>query len=34
MSKFALQIGMRGNLTTETLRGFNETETEAILSDL
>jgi len=34
MAKFALQIGMRGNLTTQTLRGFNETETDAILSDL
>ena len=34
MAKFALQVGMRGNLTTQTLRGFNETETEAILSDL
>jgi uncharacterized protein with GYD domain len=34
MAKFALQVGMRGNLTTQTLRGFDETETEAILSDL
>ncbi|HXY92907.1 MAG TPA: GYD domain-containing protein [Acidimicrobiia bacterium] len=34
MAKFALRIGMRGNLTTQTLRAFSDAETDTILSDL
>jgi uncharacterized protein with GYD domain len=34
VAKFVLQIGMRGNLSTQTLRAFTEAETDALLSDL
>jgi uncharacterized protein with GYD domain len=34
VAKFVLQIGMRGNLSTQTLRAFNEAETDALLGDL
>jgi uncharacterized protein with GYD domain len=34
MAKFALKIGMRGNLSTQTLRAFGEAEMDALLSDL
>jgi uncharacterized protein with GYD domain len=31
---FLIQLGMAGNVTTETLRGFNETEMQGILAKL
>ena len=34
VAKFVLQIGMRGNLSTQTLRAFTDAETDALLSDL
>jgi uncharacterized protein with GYD domain len=34
VAKFALQTGMRGNLSTETLRAFSEPESEALLASL
>ena len=34
MAKFALKIGSWGNLSTQTLRAFDEGEMDAILSDL
>ena len=34
VTKFVLQIGMRGNLSTQTLRAFTEAETDALLGDL
>jgi uncharacterized protein with GYD domain len=34
VAKFVLQIGMRGNLSTQTLRAFTEAETDALLGDL
>jgi uncharacterized protein with GYD domain len=34
MAKFALQTGMRGNLSTETLRAFSEAEVDEILGSL
>ena len=34
VAKFALQIGMRGNLSTQTLRAFSEAESDAILKAL
>lgn len=34
MAKFALRIGARGNLTTQTLRAFDDDEVDSILSDL
>jgi len=34
MAKFALQIGSRGNLSTRTLRAFNEAESDALPGSL
>jgi uncharacterized protein with GYD domain len=34
MAKFALQIGMRGNLSTQTMRAFSEAESDALLASL
>ena len=34
VAKFALKIGSWGNLTTQTMRAFDENEADAILSDL
>ena len=34
VAKFALKIGAWGNLTTQTMRAFDENEADAILSDL
>ena len=34
MAKFVLQIGMRGNLSTQTLRAFSDEEAAALLGDL
>lgn len=34
MAKFALKIGMRGNLTTQTLRAFGGSEIDSIIGDL
>jgi len=34
MARFVLQIGMRGNLSTQTLRAFDDEEAEALLRDL
>jgi uncharacterized protein with GYD domain len=34
MAKFALKIGAWGNLSTQTLRAFDDSEVDAILSDL
>lgn len=34
MAKFALKIGSWGNLTTQTMRAFDDNEIETILSDL
>jgi uncharacterized protein with GYD domain len=34
IAKFVLQIGMRGNLSTQTLRAFTEEEAEALLRDV
>jgi len=34
VAKFALQTGMRGNLSTETMRAFGEAESEALLGAL
>jgi len=32
IAKFVLQIGMRGNLSTETLRTFNDEEVDRLLA--
>jgi uncharacterized protein with GYD domain len=34
MAKFALQIGTRGNLSTQTLRAFSEAESDALTGSL
>jgi uncharacterized protein with GYD domain len=34
MAKFALQVGMRGFLRTQTLRAFSETEVDALTGSL
>jgi uncharacterized protein with GYD domain len=34
MAKFVLKIGTWGNLTTQTLRAFSDSEADAIVSDL
>ncbi len=34
MAKFVLQIGTRGNLSTETLRAFSEAESDALTESL
>jgi uncharacterized protein with GYD domain len=34
VAKFALTIGMRGNLSTQTLRAFTEDEVDALISAL
>jgi uncharacterized protein with GYD domain len=34
VAKFVLQTGMRGNLSTETLRAWSDAEVDAILADL
>jgi len=34
MAKFVLKIGALGNLTTQTLRAFSDSEADAIVSDL
>jgi uncharacterized protein with GYD domain len=34
IAKFALQTGMRGNLTTQTLRAFTESESDALFGSL
>jgi uncharacterized protein with GYD domain len=34
MAKFVLKIGAWGNLTTQTLRAFNDSEADAIVGDL
>jgi uncharacterized protein with GYD domain len=34
MARFALQIGTRGNLSTQTLRAFSEAESDAITGTL
>jgi uncharacterized protein with GYD domain len=34
MAKFALQVGMRGNLTTQTLRAFTEAEVDVLTGSL
>lgn len=34
MAKFALRVGMRGNLTTQTLRAFTEAEVDALAASL
>jgi uncharacterized protein with GYD domain len=34
VAKFALQTGMRGNLSTQTLRAFSDAEVDKLLADL
>jgi uncharacterized protein with GYD domain len=34
IAKFALTLGIRGNLSTQTLRAFSNDEVDALLSDL
>jgi uncharacterized protein with GYD domain len=34
IAKFALTVGTRGNLSTQTLRAFSNDEVDALLSDL
>jgi uncharacterized protein with GYD domain len=34
LAKFVLQIGMQGNLSTQTLRAFSDQEADAILGSL
>jgi uncharacterized protein with GYD domain len=34
VARFALQIGMRGNLSTQTLRAFSEAESDAVIGSL
>ena len=34
VAKFVLQTGMRGNLSTETMRAFSEGESETLLGSL
>jgi uncharacterized protein with GYD domain len=34
MAKFALQTGMRGNLSTHTMRAFSDAETDALVASL
>jgi uncharacterized protein with GYD domain len=34
IAKFVLTLGMRGNLSTQTLRAFSNDEVDALLSDL
>ncbi len=34
MAKFALRMGMRGNLSTQTLRAFSEAEVDALAASL
>jgi uncharacterized protein with GYD domain len=34
LAKFVLKIGMRGNLTTETLRAFTSEEADRVISAL
>jgi uncharacterized protein with GYD domain len=34
MAKFALQIGSRGNLSTQTLRAFSEAESDRLTGSL
>ena len=34
VAKFALQISMRGNLSTQTFRTFNEEESDALVASL
>ena len=34
MAKFALQVAMRGNLRTQTLRAFSEAEVDALTASL
>lgn len=34
MAKYAMRIGMQGNLSTQTLRAFTDAEADAIISGL
>jgi uncharacterized protein with GYD domain len=34
MAKFALQTGMKGNLSTHTMRAFSDAETDALVASL
>jgi len=34
VARFALQMGMRGNVSTQTLRAFSEAESDAVIGSL
>jgi uncharacterized protein with GYD domain len=34
MAKYAMRVGMAGNLSTQTLRAFTDSEADAIISGL